>query len=222
MTNLLCAALAVLNIVGFVMTDFDPYKDREHVEGLSLFPAVGQLYMDGRAGCSAVLIEEDWALTAAHCVVDGGDFTATFDGHRREVLTVVLADQGFFSGDIALLQFEAVPVRPMPLSERSPSLRDMGKAITFVGYSQGFESYNRVNSSAYLGNMANTDLLLFVGAHIWFGDSGGATMWYEDGEHRLIGINVMLFKKGDQIVSASTRIDLHYEWIKETTLPIQG
>ncbi|MGW1676522.1 S1 family peptidase [Saccharopolyspora sp. NPDC002376] len=134
------AAVGALGALGMPATaqpdDVNPYIVGGH-DATEEYSFMVSLQQQDSHICGASLIKPDWAVTAAHCVQGGGDFTVrigsndhTTGGEEASVTNV----QTHPSGDIAVLQLDhAVQATPINIASAAG---DAGTATRIIGWGQ--------------------------------------------------------------------------------------
>lgn len=181
-------------------------------------PSVVQLRHGGSL-CTATLIGQKTALTAAHCVKPGDTHYLVVDGlwqlassyKRHESYTTTGHDN-----DIALVFLGAsIGVAPSRVSTLSPGY---GQAITMVGYGKTGEGatdsgIKRIASTT-LSSKTSTRLKYFTKGlgNICNGDSGGPSFASIEGQEVQVGVHSLKYGKcGDG--GADVRVDAYKDWI---------
>lgn len=99
--------------------------------------AVGRLLGAAQTTCSATLIGPKTAVTAAHCIPDGGSMQVQFNGAQSVAVSQARVHPDYVDGfeknfDIALLKLASAPaVDSAVVSEAAPR---RGQPVTVVGY----------------------------------------------------------------------------------------
>jgi V8-like Glu-specific endopeptidase len=193
-------------------------------------PFLGAL-LDGAGTmiCSAVLLEQRIAITAAHCLESdntssekhlffGDDISA--DGMRIPVAVespYPFYDEHTGYGDLALLllsgDVEEVPAVPsyLPLTRL---IIDRSVRVIGFGRDQGGAQGRKRERQEPILDLERDSFTL--GPTICFGDSGGAALLEIDGESLLVGVTAST-GTGCQGVSRFTRIDAFKQWIDDET-----
>ena len=123
--------------------------------------------------CSAVVLSDGYALTAAHCVDEpGAEFTIA--GRTAEAVKKnrIL--------DIAVVRFLAKDAVPMPLAPSTPSV---GAEVAIAGFAAGMPDLYL--QFGHVARPRDPDGQLVLNVEAFHGDSGGAVL---DKRGRLVGI----------------------------------
>jgi hypothetical protein len=196
---------------------FEPFIEIENTS----FGFVGSLRRpSGKVLGSAVLIEPNVALTAAHCLIDTDLSFVEFAGKRYEIdYTMCYDEKSYDEHDIGLvfLSEDVSGVDPVGRIDDVLSKLRKWSHITTVGYSRGFKKVSSLSTFRYYGvlyNEENQIKMLPYSGSIWFGDSGGGLFWFGPNGFELIGILVS-FSQVDGVIAenSSTRVDCYEEWI---------
>lgn len=155
-------------------------------------PAVGKMTANGLPYCTIELIDEDTAITAAHCVGQLGE-EVWFNGVHYQVDHIDLLPEA----DIALYTLcDKPPIEPLHISLEKASF---GDPVIIVG--NGGFIRKQSNPGALYVTGCYTDrpmfIMLYTGhASCWPGDSGGALL--RNG--KLIGIMNFLRTINNEVV----------------------
>jgi len=155
-------------------------------------PAVGKLATNGKAYCTIELIDEDTAVTAAHCVGQPGE-EVWFDGIQYQVERIDILE----ISDLAVYTLcSQPPIEPLHISLQQASF---GDPVIIVG--NGGSIRRQSNPGALYATGCYNDrpmfIMLYTGhASCYPGDSGGALL--RDG--KLIGIVNFLRTINGQVV----------------------
>ena len=155
-------------------------------------PAVGKLAINGKPYCTIELIDEDTAVTAAHCVGQPGE-EVWFDGIIYQVKCIDILEET----DMALYTLcEKPPIEPLHISLEKASF---GDPVIIVGNGDGIRKQSNPGAMYVTGSYVAQPMfiMLYTGhATCWPGDSGGALL--RDG--KLIGIINYLRTINGQVV----------------------
>ena len=155
-------------------------------------PAVGKLALGGKPYCTIELIDEDTAVTAAHCVGQPGE-EVWFDGIIYQVKYIDI----LVETDMALYTLaEKPPIKPLRISLEKASF---GDPVIIVGNGDHIRKQSNPGALYVTGSYVTHPMfiMLYTGhASCWPGDSGGALL--RDG--KLIGIINYLRTINGQVV----------------------
>jgi hypothetical protein len=155
-------------------------------------PAVGKLATKGNPYCTIELIDEDTAVTAAHCV-GKPDEEVWFDGVIYQVERIDILE----ISDLAIYTLcEKPPIEPLHISLQPA---DFGDPVIIVGNGDGIRKQSNPGALYTTGCYIDRPMfiMLYTGqASCWPGDSGGALL--RDG--KLIGIVNFLRTINGQVV----------------------
>ena len=196
---------------------FEPFIEIEDTS----FGFVGSLRRpSGKILGSAVLIEPNVALTAAHCLIDTDLSFVEFAGKRYEIdYTMCYDEKSYDEHDIGLVFLSEDVSGVDPVGRIDDVLSKLRKwtHVTSIGYSRGFKKISSLSTFRYYGvlyNEENQIKMLPYSGSIWFGDSGGGLFWFGPNGFELIGILVS-FSQVDGVIAenSSTRVDCYEDWI---------
>jgi hypothetical protein len=193
---------------------FIPIKDTS-------FGFVGSLRRSsGKILGSAVLIDSNVALTAAHCLIDTNISFIEFAGKPYEIDYTMCYEEGSYRNhDIGLVFLTEDVAGVDPVSRVDDVLVSLNKwdRLTTIGYSRGFKKTSSMSTFRYYGVLykeENQIKMLSYAGSIWFGDSGGGLFWFGPKGFQLIGILISFSQVDGIIVSnSSTRVDCYENWI---------
>jgi len=196
------------------------------------YPSVGSLHReDGSMIGSAILIEKDVALTAAHCL-DGGDVFSIIIGEEEIMVKDTILHPSYstssfsVSDDIGLVFLECE-------SQYEPAIigcvewMSRYQNITTVGYAQGYKKYSKRWVFTYFGTLVEEpNEIKFIphGASVWFGDSGGGVFAKFEGKEYVVGVistfTIMrVFENREKVTECSaTNIAKYIDWIEGSIL----
>ena len=170
-------------------------------------PAVGKLANNGQPYCTIELIDEDTAVTAAHCVGQPGE-EVWFDGVIYQVASIDVLEET----DMAIYTLcEKPPIEPIHISMDRVSF---GDPVIIVG--NGDRIRKQSNPGALYATGMNAEapcyIMLYTGhATCWPGDSGGALL--RDG--KLIGIiNYLRVINGEVVDNGCSSILYSLAWME--------
>jgi len=164
----------------------------------------GNLYWDDREVCRCVLISDNVALTAAHCVSDLVDISVSFDGGVTKIKVRFESHPDFAwwtntlpTNDIALLWLEedVELIKPVSISGSQLWLNNLGISLT-VFTQEGSMVVD------YFGMMGYTDKLMWITNPLMYGDSGGAITLHNE----IIGISTNLITYNHLKISLGTAL----------------
>lgn len=195
------------------------YRDDKPVNdyrvSASTWPAVFAWPKSMTAGmhCMASVIGTRFAITAAHCLVDGAPtvpFVVEIDGADYNVVEYrgneCWSDDGPNSADMAILVFDSdVSVTPYDVYRAETNGNEVGKEFTLMGYGD----YGAIESGSYtytggvfhrgknVFTKINYNMLeykmddngLDLEAMMWSGDSGGPALIEVSGTDKIAGVN---------------------------------
>ena len=209
------------------LADAPPPPPIVNGERTSDFIQVGAImaYSDDYGGysfCSATLIHEKWAVTAAHCLEAAseyytygsdiyfvlGDNLYTDDGvfdYEKAVNWVIHPDyggsNGYITADIGVMELEnGFPdIEPIALNEEAPSSAWSGMIFDYVGW--GITADNQQDSgvkrTAAIPYYDSDEQFIYAydsQSNLCSGDSGGAGLIpLEDGTYAIAGVNSFVF-----------------------------
>ena len=196
------------------------------------YPSVCSLHReDGSMIGSAILIEKDVALTAAHCL-DGGDVFSIVIGEEEIMVKGTLLHPSYsttsfsVSNDIGLVflecesQYEPATIGCVEWMRRYQN-------ITTVGYAQGYKKFSKSRVFSYFGTLVEEpNKIKFIphGASVWFGDSGGGVFAKFKGKEYVVGIistftMMRVFENKELVTECSaTNIANYIDWIEGSIL----
>lgn len=196
------------------------------------YPSVCSLHRyDGSMIGSAILIEKDVALTAAHCI-DGDDVFSIVIGEEEIMVKDTLLHPSYsttsfsVSNDIGLVflecesQYEPATIGCVEWMHRYQN-------ITTVGYAKGYKKYSKRWVFTYFGTLVEEpNKIKFIphGASVWFGDSGGGVFAKFKGKNCVVGVistfTIMrVFENKEKVTECSaTKIVNYLDWIEGSIL----
>ncbi|XP_040583570.1 chymotrypsin BI [Lepeophtheirus salmonis] len=205
------------------------------------FPWLAFVTTDGH--CTGSVLDENWIITAKHCIGSVGVATIRVGAHSKWATEVhepnmqIRTSSEFYespTGDFALIKLESPLelnkyVRPVCLPTRADANKTfVGASTTITGW--GVNSFDKANypelyfaknvtiiQCSYEENIICTDS--DQGKAICFGDSGGPLNYeMEDGKYMQIGVN-QLVTSGKCVggVNGYARVSTHLDFIQEIT-----
>lgn len=155
-------------------------------------PASGSLYRkDGSFVGSCVLIDENRALTAGHCIEQGDLEYARFGSEFFLIDEQFLHKDYDLGDDLGLITF-CTPVSYTPVPIISIDNVPPMTPLHTIAHGNGEKKVSRDGTFHYYGilrNKPNEIVFLPLKAHVWFGDSGGALGYLTwDNHFFLLGI----------------------------------
>ena len=196
------------------------------------YPSVCSLHReDGSMIGSAILIEKDVALTAAHCL-DKDDVFSIIIGEEEIMVKDTILHPSYstssfsVSDDIGLVflecesQYEPAIIGCVEWMYRHQN-------ITTVGYSKGYKKYSKRWVFTYFGTLVEEpNEIKFIphGASVWFGDSGGGVFAKFEGKEYVVGVistfTIMrVFENREKVTECSaTNIAKYMDWIEGSIL----
>jgi len=174
----------------------------------------------GKVLGSAVLIETNVALTAAHCLINTDISYVEFAGKNYPIdYTICYEDGTHINHDIGLVFLTENVIGVNPVSRIDDVISSIKKwdYVTTIGYSRGFKKASSLSTFRYYGVLYNEENQIKMLPHngsIWFGDSGGGLFWFGPKGFQLIGILISFSQiDGTIIENSSTRVDCYQNWI---------
>lgn len=200
-------------------------------EPTQAFPEVAAVYWSDLFQCSAVLVEEDLLVTAAHCLdpfPDEGALEVRFgpqpETSTERVPVAALHVHPDFrsdaSADIGLLRLtEAVNIEPVPWNVEALSGQQLGDTVILVGFGRTTADDEgeplRRQASVILGEVLPTSITWTDPEQgLCVGDSGGPAYLSLDGDLVLAGV----LREGKPSCAgwgAATRTDPFDSWLAE-------
>jgi len=196
------------------------------------YPSVCSLHRkDGSMIGSAILIEKDVALTAAHCL-DGDDVFSIVIGEEEIMVKDTILHPSYsttsfsVSNDIGLVflecesQYEPAIIGCVEWMHRYQN-------ITTVGYSKGYKKYSKRWVFTYFGTLVEEpNKIKFIphGASVWFGDSGGGVFAKFEGKEYVVGVistftMMRVFENRELVTECSAmNIAKYMDWIEGSIL----
>jgi len=197
------------------------------------YPSVGSLHReDGSLIGSAILIEPNVALTAAHCL-DSGDVFFFVIGEEDIMVkeTILHPDYsptfGSVSNDIGLVFLEC-DSNYEPAEMGCVEWMHRYQNITSVGYSHEYKKYSKRGVFRFFGVLeSEPNEMKFIprsGATVWFGDSGGGMFARFNGKSYVVGIistfMVMYGFENNEYISECSAVNIakFLDWIEGSIL----
>jgi len=196
------------------------------------YPSVGSLHRkDGSMIGSAILIEKDVALTAAHCLDEDNIFSLVIGEEEIMVKKTILhpsySTSSFsVSDDIGLVFLECESVYE-PATIGCVEWMHRYQNITTVGYAQGYKKYSKRWVFTYFGTLVEEpNEIKFIphGASVWFGDSGGGVFAKFEGKEHVVGVistfTIMRVFENKELVTECSAMNIakYLDWIKGSIL----
>lgn len=174
------------------------------------------------AGCSAVLLTNEWVLTAGHCIDADTGRNAEFH-FSSQPNTIYLSNAMYKFGYHATDEFGLADIGLVRLTTRVPINGStntfftrlyggdaVGKTVTIYGQSTGAYLKAEMTVKSSVDDGRNLQLTSDQDVKVIPGDSGGPTFINEDGERYLVGITS---NTGGKIVAIAP----HVKWIIAAT-----
>ena len=196
------------------------------------YPSVGSLHReDGSLVGSAILIEKDVALTAAHCLDEDDIFSLVIGEEEIMVKKTILhpsySTASFsVSDDIGLVFLECESIYE-PAEIGCVDWMYRYQNITTVGYSQGYKKYSKRWVFTYFGTLVEEpNEIKFIphGASVWFGDSGGGVFAKFNGKEYVVGVistfTMMRVFENKELITECSAINIakYIDWIEGSIL----
>lgn len=184
------------------------------------FPFVGALYSPEGVIGSAVLIAPRVALTAGHCLTGGPLVKTSFGGVDYEIEKVVPYHENTKKGDIGLIFYKETVTNatPVKLLKSIVSLKKYS-LVTAVGYGGGKKRMSMPGTFRYYGVLYNElDEIKMIPFYdtIWYGDSGGALLYFSAEGIVCIGILTNFTTLNGLICeNGVVRVDYYSGWIRK-------
>jgi len=196
------------------------------------YPSVGSLHRkDGSMIGSAILIEKDVALTAAHCL-DEDDVFSIIIGEEEIMVKKTILHPSYstisfsVSNDIGLVFLECESDYE-PATIGCVEWMHRYQNITTVGYAQGYKKYSKRWVFTYFGTLVEEpNEIKFIphGVSVWFGDSGGGVFAKFNDKEYVVGVistfTIMRVFENKELVTecSATNIAKYLDWIKGSIL----
>jgi hypothetical protein len=197
------------------------------------YPSVCSLHReDGSTIGSAILIEPNVALTAAHCLDDGDVFSIIIGEEYIMVKDTILHPDysptfGSVSNDVGLVFLECGSIYE-PAKIGCVEWMYRYQNITTVGYAHSYKKYSKRGVFQYFGTIIEEpNKMKFIprhGASVWFGDSGGGIFAKFNGEEYVVGVistfTIMHGFENNEYVSECSAVSIakYIDWIKGSML----
>ncbi|WP_377273337.1 FG-GAP-like repeat-containing protein [Peterkaempfera sp. SMS 1(5)a] len=202
---------------------------------------------DVQRGCSAVLVDRNWLLTAASCFVDDPAASLTVPAGKpvqKTVATIGRTDLTSTSGDVrevidlapyagrdlvlARLDRPVLDVTPVEIGTTAPAAGDQ---LVAAGYGRSADEWTplKLHTGAFTVDAVNGSDVQVTGqdnASVCSGDAGGPVLRTTGGKPELVGLNSRSYQVGCYGVDTAegtpnsavdTRVDDLASWIADKT-----
>ena len=240
--NSLSAQFVLIGLFG-LSTTVQAQEEPPIVNGYSTteYPAVGYYYMCSDVNqqdcweCSGTLISSRWVATAAHCVVGGnpsGEYyfvigyswdQATDYARIQTTYSHEQYDDQNYINDVALLKLSSAitSVSPMPVNTETVGASWIGRELQVVGY--GITGTNASDSGfKRTADMTIAEVYQEViiledfqeMQNVCSGDSGGASLYNQAGDWKLVGINSFTYGTCEDAQAGVVPVNRYLSWFQ--------